>query len=108
MKKKTQPNKNAVNNQPAAQLEPMKTPPLSKINFTLMIISAVVIIVGFALMLGGSSTTSEFNPDIFSTRRIAVGPTIAFLGFIFMGIAIIYRPKDKTEKPQELTESGHD
>jgi hypothetical protein len=44
-------------------------------------------------MLGSSSTPEEFNPDIFSTRRIIVGPTIAFLGFLFMGFGIIYRSK---------------
>lgn len=67
--------------------------PLTRINFILIGISIAVIIIGFLLMLGGSTTTEEFNPDIFSTRRIVVGPTIAFLGFIFMGAAIVYRPR---------------
>ncbi len=70
--------------------------PLAKINFILMAIAGAMIISGFLLMLGGSSTAEQFNPDIFSTRRIAVGPTIAFLGFLFMGFGIIYRSrKDK-------------
>lgn len=67
--------------------------PLAKINFILMAIAGVMIVVGFLLMLGSSSTPEEFNPDIFSTRRIIVGPTIAFLGFLFMGLGIIYRSK---------------
>ena len=67
--------------------------PLAKINFILMAIAGIMIIVGFLLMLGSSSTPEEFNPDIFSTRRIIVGPTIAFLGFLFMGLGIIYRSK---------------
>lgn len=67
--------------------------PLTRINFILIGTSIAVIIIGFLLMLGGSTTTEEFNPDIFSTRRIVVGPTIAFLGFIFMGAAIVYRPR---------------
>ena len=69
--------------------------PLVKINFIMMGVSAVLIILGFLLMLGGSSTGDQFNPDIFSTRRIIVGPSIAFIGFVAMGIAIIYRPKNK-------------
>lgn len=85
------------NNRPSvpakSDLDPMTRPPLTRINFILMAISAAVIILGFLLMLGPSSTATEFNPDIFSTRRIVVGPTIAFLGFIFMGVAIIYRDK---------------
>ena len=70
--------------------------PLLKLNFKLMGIAALTIIVGFLLMLGPGATEEAFNPDIFSTRRVVVGPTIAFLGFLFMGFAIIYRPK--TEK----------
>ncbi len=69
--------------------------PLVKINFILMAVAGAMIIIGFLLMLGGSSTTEAFNPDIFSTRRIVVGPTIAFLGFIFMGVGIVYRPNKK-------------
>mgnify|MGYP001132685325 CR=1 FL=1 len=69
--------------------------PLVKTNFILMAISGAMILIGFLLMLGGSSTTESFNPDIFSTRRIVIGPTIAFLGFIFMGIGIVYRSNKK-------------
>ena len=67
--------------------------PLAKINFILMAIAGIMIVVGFLLMLGSSSTPEEFNPDNFSSRRIIVGPTIAFLGFLFMGFGIIYRSK---------------
>lgn len=73
--------------------EPRSRFALTKINFILMAAAGLVILIGFLLMLGGSSTTEAFNPDIFSTRRIVVGPTIAFLGFIFMGVAIVYRPR---------------
>lgn len=67
--------------------------PLARINFLLMGIAGVMIVTGFLLMLGGSSSTEEFNPDIFSTRRIVVGPTISFLGFIFMAVGILYKKK---------------
>lgn len=69
--------------------------PLVKINFIMMGIAAAVIIIGFLLMLGAPSTETEFNPDIYSTRRLIVGPTMSFLGFLFMGFGIIYRPKNK-------------
>lgn len=59
----------------------------------MMVIAGLAIVLGFLLMLGGSSSVEAFNPDIFSTRRVVIGPTIAFLGFLFMGVAIIYRPK---------------
>ena len=68
--------------------------PLVKRNFVWMGISAGLIVLGFLLMLGGSST-EELNPDIFSGRRIVVGPTMAFLGFVAMGVSIIRRPKTR-------------
>lgn len=66
--------------------------PLGKNNFVMMGIAGIMIVVGFLLMLGGSSTEEAFNPDIFSARRVVVGPTISFLGFLFMGYAIIRKP----------------
>lgn len=69
--------------------------PLTRMNFILMACSAAVIIIGFLLMLGGGSgVDGQFNPDIFSTRRVVVGPTIAFIGFVAMGVSIIYKKKD--------------
>lgn len=79
--------------------------PLVKINFILMAVAGLIIVLGFLLMLGGSSTVDEFNPDIFSTRRIVVGPTMAFLGFIFMGVAIVYRPRKKEDSAADAAES---
>lgn len=72
--------------------------PLSKFNFILMGIAGAMIIIGFLLMGGEGSSVEQFNPDIFSTRRIVVGPTIAFLGFIFMAFGIIYRTKKEDSK----------
>jgi len=69
--------------------------PLSTMNFLMMAISAVIIVIGFLLMAGDGSTIDKFNPDIFSTRRVVIGPTIALLGFLFMGFAIIYHPKKR-------------
>lgn len=66
--------------------------PLGKKNFVMKAIAGALIVIGFLLMLGGSSTEEAFNPDIFSARRVVVGPTISFLGFLFMGYAIIRRP----------------
>ncbi|MDE5878193.1 MAG: DUF3098 domain-containing protein [Muribaculaceae bacterium] len=68
--------------------------PFTKTNFLLMALCLLLIILGFALMSGGgSSVEGGYNPDIFSTRRIVVGPTIAFLGFLLMAFAIVWQPK---------------
>lgn len=79
--------------------------PLDRTNFIIMIAAAAAIVIGFLLMLGGSSTETEFNPDIFSTRRIIIGPTITFLGFVAMAVGIIYLPRRKKAKAgNEATE----
>ncbi len=72
--------------------------PFSKLNFILMGCCGLMIVIGFLLMTGGGSSQSEgFNPEIFSTRRIVVGPTMAFLGFLCMAFAIIFPTKTKKE-----------
>ncbi|MDE5806951.1 MAG: DUF3098 domain-containing protein [Muribaculaceae bacterium] len=68
--------------------------PFTKINFYMMAACVAMIVIGFLLMSGGGSDNpTAFNPEIFSTRRIVVGPAIAFLGFLLMAFAIIYTPK---------------
>lgn len=69
--------------------------PLVRKNFIMMIIAGVMIVFGFALMAGGATDWDTFNEDIFSARRIVVGPTIAFLGFVFMGFGIMYSPRNE-------------
>ncbi|MCM1050378.1 MAG: DUF3098 domain-containing protein [Paenibacillus sp.] len=81
--------------QDALEKESESEMPLLRPNFILMAVAGVMIVLGFLLMAGGSSDWGAFNPDIFSTRRIVVGPTIAFLGFIFMGVGIMYSPRKK-------------
>jgi hypothetical protein len=68
---------------------------LPKINAIAIAISVVIIIIGFALMVGVPSGATEYNPDIFSFRRITLGPMIAFFGFIVMIVAILYKPRKK-------------
>lgn len=65
--------------------------PLTRTNFIMMSIAGAAIVIGFLLMLGPKTTAAGFEPDIFSTRRIVIGPALSFLGFAFMGFAIIYR-----------------
>ena len=68
---------------------------LPRKNAWLMIGAFVVIIIGFALMAGEPSGATEYNPDIFSFRRITVGPMVALAGFVLMAVAIVYKGKDE-------------
>lgn len=73
-------------------------PDFNRLNYIAMAACLALIIIGFCLMAGPGSTTEVFNPDIFSTRRIVVGPTVAFLGFLLMPFAILFRPKSEKNK----------
>ena len=53
-----------------------------------------VVIIGFLLMTGPSSTPDHFEPDIFSVRRIKVAPLICLVGFISIIYAVLRKPKD--------------
>lgn len=70
----------------------MKT--LPKLNLILMAVSVLIIVLGFALMAGEPSG-EVYNPDIFSFRRITLGPMISLFGFICMIFAILFRGKKK-------------
>lgn len=65
------------------------------LNALLITISLVIVVVGFALMVGEPSGMTEFNPDIFSFRRITIGPMVALFGFVMMIVAILYKPRKK-------------
>lgn len=69
--------------------------PLAPANFIRMAIAGALIVLGFCLMAGGANEGEVFNHDIFSTRRIIIGPTIAFIGFVYMAFAINYKKKKK-------------
>lgn len=67
----------------------------NKTNFILLAVGMLIVIIGFALMAGPSSTESMFEPDIFSARRIKVAPAVCLLGFLSMIYAILHKPKTK-------------
>ena len=69
-----------------------------KTNYILFIIGLVAIVIGFVLMTGPSTTETMFEPDIFSFRRIKLAPTVCFLGFVFMIVSIMIKPKDRNNK----------
>lgn len=64
-----------------------------KTNFILLAAGMAVVIIGFLLMTGPSSTTANFEPDIFSVRRVRVAPVVCLLGFVFMIYAVLRKPK---------------
>ena len=66
---------------------------IPKENYKFLLIGFFIIILGFALMLGGHSDDPNiFNKEIFNFRRITLAPLIALFGFIFEIWAIMRKP----------------
>lgn len=66
--------------------------PLTLRNYLLILTGALVIILGFVLMSGGTKATpEEFSYDIFSWRRITLAPILVVAGFAFEVYAILKR-----------------
>lgn len=64
-----------------------------KKNYLIMIVGAAVILLGFALMMGGGSDDPNvFNEEIYSFTRIRLAPTIVFIGLAIEVYAIMANP----------------
>ena len=76
----------------------------NKTNFILLAIGMVVVIIGFILMAGGSSTEQMFNAEMFNATRVKLAPMVCLFGFLFMIVAVVYHkketPDDKIEPRQ--------
>jgi hypothetical protein len=66
-----------------------------RLNFILLGVGMLVVIVGFILMGGGSSTEEAYNPDIFSAQRTKVAPLVCLIGFVSMIYAVVHKSKDE-------------
>lgn len=65
-----------------------------KVNYILLAVGMVIVIIGFLLMTGPSSSETAFEPDIFSARRIKLAPLVCLFGFLSMIFAVMRKPKD--------------
>ncbi len=76
-----------------------KEMPLGKQNLIFIAVGFALIVIGFALMLGKSSGV-EYNPDIYSFERVTLGSMTAFVGFIAIIGAILWKPKKEKNNIQ--------
>jgi hypothetical protein len=69
-----------------------------KKNYLILALGLVLLIIGYALMSGGgSSDPNEFNgEELFSSRRITLAPIVVLLGYVVVGLAIMFRDKKST------------
>ena len=67
---------------------------LAKTNYIIIAFAVIIIIIGFLLMTGASTTVEGgFDPEIFSARRIKVAPATCLFGFLVMILGILYPDK---------------
>ncbi|MCK9300711.1 MAG: DUF3098 domain-containing protein [Bacteroidales bacterium] len=64
-------------------------------------IGFLIVVVGFVLMMGAPSTEEAYNPDIFSTRRIVIAPTLAFIGFVVVMFGILVRKPSQANSEKD-------
>lgn len=55
----------------------------------ILITACILIAAGYLLMAGPGSTEQAFNPDIFSTRRIVIAPTLCLAGYLLIVAGIL-------------------
>lgn len=67
-----------------------------KKRYIILILSIIMIGIGFILMSGGNSDNPDiFNNEIFNFRRIKLAPLVVIFGFTISMFAILYRDNDK-------------
>lgn len=64
---------------------------MNNISTSTKILSTAIILIatGYLLMAGSGSTGQQFNPDIFSTRRIIIAPLLCLVGYLLIIVGII-------------------
>lgn len=58
-------------------------------NYLIMSLSFCLVAIGFILMCGPSCTMDAFHPEVFSSMRTAIAPTICFVGYLMMILGIL-------------------
>ena len=83
--------------------EKKKKMALTPDNYKLMLIGLVVIFIGMLLMSGGATEDpSQFNAEeLFSFRRITLGPIVIVLGFVVEAYAILKKNPFGTKNNKE-------
>lgn len=67
-----------------------------KANYLIMLVGALLMVAGYLAMTGGGSSDPNVFPreEIYSFRRITLGPILVLLGLALQVPAIFYKAKD--------------
>ena len=72
----------------------------------LLVVGVAIVVIGFILMSGGTSTKEMFNPEVFSPTRIKVAPVVTLVGYITIIASILVRPKGGEAGAEMATQSS--
>jgi len=71
-------------------------------NYILLLSGIFLIIIGFILLAGGGSKDpNQFSYELFSTQRMVTAPIILMLGYITVGVSIMYKEKPQPQQEQQ-------
>lgn len=69
-----------------------------RFNYILMVVSCILLVVGYLLMMGGRQEPDQFNyEEIYSFTRITLSPIVIVLGFAMLIFSILWKPKSFKE-----------
>ena len=91
-----QSKKAVLENKPTASAPAVNAPMLGKLNYILMAVGAALMVLGYVLMVGGSS---DANPEVFNAEekysfvRITLSPLLILAGLAIQIPAILLRAK---------------
>ncbi len=71
-----------------------------KKNYRILMGGIVLIILGYILLAGGGSKDpNQFSYELFSTQRMVTAPLILLIGYVTIGVAIMYKEKKQEQPP---------
>jgi hypothetical protein len=70
-------------------------------NYMILVFGLFLITVGYLLLAGGGSKDpNQFSYELFSTQRMVTAPLILLLGYVTIGVSIMYKEKPKQQEEQ--------
>lgn len=86
----------------------LKTYGFTKTNLVILLVSVLLIVLGYILMAGGKSEDGvSFDPEVFNSMRIGVAPVVLTLGYVGILVAVLWRGKksQSSERGEEGSEA---
>ena len=75
-------------------MEPNEKMAITPKGLKYLVVGLLVMVSGYILMMGGGTEDPDvFNYEMFNFRRLVLAPVVIVAGFVFVGYAIMKRPR---------------